>query len=391
SRCSQAAVFLGSLGETGCPWQVTCLASITLAVLGGLGCTHLLLAVSRNEVQHLITRYERERRQVQEQAESVRRILKVVLKVSYGAMLLLAVISVAVLSDIGLPESQPDGANLLCQVGFGMQSVDIGGCFLALCVWLVGRFWGVEQISSFFEEASLQRSEVMLSGELKAALGLEEEEEEEEEEANSMWGQTNQQQQASALAKNVEVNQLASADLEHRRKAQEEAKLGRQRLDEMRHVRDKVHAKLRAAKAAGSHETGVASCALARAGQRAMSARGEAQLWDKQAKSTENRAIVAAVREQEALNMVEKGSDIRVAAAKEHLEGRRAKSEQLTSLAQEQGEVSQRQHSEHLEMKERHAAGHGQLKVGAASRAQELAKQEMYTVSAKSGKQQMSV
>lgn len=196
--------------------------------------------------------------------------------------------------------------------------------------------------------------------------------------------------QATQREKHIEVSNLSKANEEHRQKVSEEMRLGREQLDEMKRVREQVHLKLRGAKAKGFHDTAVAQCALARAGQQALSARGESELWRNHAANTERHLAASMAREQEALVAAQNGADARLATARTHADARLETSRQLNELATYHRSNVAEQHLNQVKSFESQMARHANLKVGAVNRAQQAMQDEFRQVQVKAGKHQMA-
>eukprot|EP00930_Biecheleria_cincta_P005499 TRINITY_DN106430_c0_g1_i1.p1 TRINITY_DN106430_c0_g1~~TRINITY_DN106430_c0_g1_i1.p1 ORF type:complete len:628 (-),score=175.54 TRINITY_DN106430_c0_g1_i1:38-1855(-) len=210
-------------------------------------------------------------------------------------------------------------------------------------------------------------------------------------EAASLDRQAEQQRQALQHEKHLEDQRLRKANEEHRRKVQEEAAAGKKVLDEMREVRNKMHSKLQSQRANAFNDVSAANVALARAGQRALTARGEHEHWQAQASVTESRATATKLRELEVRDFVKEATSQRTQDAKEHSEARISRSYQLTQHSQAQSRQLKQLALSQLETKELQTLRTGQLKVAQATRGADQAKKEMHIASARSGKQQMGL
>jgi len=210
-------------------------------------------------------------------------------------------------------------------------------------------------------------------------------------EALSLETQAEQQRKALVHLRNSEDQSLRKANEEYRQQVSKEAVAGRKTLDEMREVRKAVHSKLRLAKAAHVNETAAASHALARAGQRALTARTENENWQAQAARTESAAQAMKQREQETYAIVQDSTNGRVAQAKDLANDRLQKSSLLTQHAQEQSAKVTQHAIKPLDAKEQQFHRHAQIQVGAAQRGADLAKADMYVEQAKAGRYNMGL
>eukprot|EP00933_Yihiella_yeosuensis_P033201 TRINITY_DN26919_c0_g1_i1.p1 TRINITY_DN26919_c0_g1~~TRINITY_DN26919_c0_g1_i1.p1 ORF type:complete len:613 (-),score=162.69 TRINITY_DN26919_c0_g1_i1:91-1929(-) len=210
-------------------------------------------------------------------------------------------------------------------------------------------------------------------------------------EANSLSLQGEQRRQALEKERNIEEIRLANLNDEHRRKVQDETHAGKMKLDDMRRTRDQVHSKLRTAKANAMHDSNSKHCALARAGQRALTARGEADHWGHHATLTERRANASVVRDNEALGDFKRAAGNRLAAAQDAADVRLNGSNRITELAIQHGTMIAESQLHHLETKEAQANRHAQLKVGAARKAQESSREMMALATRNSGSHQMEL
>jgi len=163
------------------------------------------------------------------------------------------------------------------------------------------------------------------------------------------------ERQTALHEKHTELNRLANKEDEHRRQVDKALNAKKQLLDDVRSVRDKMHSNFRVAKAKGAHDFGVADRALARAGQVALSARGDAERWHAAADAREQLQRTVGARTEDSLARMQEGSAVRVAEARAHGEDRAETGLRLTEeFASNQDQLRQRAF-EHLDTEERGA------------------------------------
>jgi len=194
-------------------------------------------------------------------------------------------------------------------------------------------------------------------------------------EAAERSAETNRQ--AALKETNLEADRLAKLGESNRRQVDEALSAKKRILDEMRVVRNQMQDKMISARAKAAHDTDVANRALARAQQRARNARLESQSWQDKAGATENRAREVATREMDALALLAKGSDFRIAEAQDQGVERQAHGQRLVAETQYVCEEMRQRHDEQCRTQERYAARSRELHAANAVRVQQKANTEV--------------
>eukprot|EP00408_Alexandrium_pacificum_P065080 CAMPEP_0171161140 /NCGR_PEP_ID=MMETSP0790-20130122/3919_1 /TAXON_ID=2925 /ORGANISM="Alexandrium catenella, Strain OF101" /LENGTH=516 /DNA_ID=CAMNT_0011625695 /DNA_START=78 /DNA_END=1625 /DNA_ORIENTATION=- len=174
------------------------------------------------------------------------------------------------------------------------------------------------------------------------------------------------ERQVALNAKNTEIQQLGSKQDDHRRKFDQAITSKNQLVDEIRSVRDNVHGKLRVAKAKGFYDIGVADRALARAGQVALSARGEADRWQARAELETLHTRAVGKRNEESLARMQDGASVRIAETQRHGDARVDRGVRITGEHATNNQQVYQRTVEHLDTKEKLAREFANQKMTSA-------------------------
>jgi hypothetical protein len=198
------------------------------------------------------------------------------------------------------------------------------------------------------------------------------------------------QRQALQHERNVEIDKLAKAREGHSKQVIEAKAARKLILDEMRSVRHKMEDKVLSARARGTHNMGIANRALVKAGQAALSARGEAERWQAHAQDLEELFGAQADREVEMRVKYEEASGARVAEADANKAGRRQLGQRLVEETGALCEQLRLRHDEHCTVQEFHAGQLVQLQTQRSASAKHEAAAKVQAAVAKSTSEQMA-
>jgi hypothetical protein len=200
--------------------------------------------------------------------------------------------------------------------------------------------------------------------------------------------QAERQRQALQRQQKYEVNALANAGEDHRRKVVDLSANKKRILDEMRVVRNKMQEKVVAASARASHNAGIANRALALAGQSALTARGEAERWQARAQDVESRFAAAAARDP--LAKFEEATKARVTEGEARFSEREQFGQRLVQEAALQSEQARQCDEDHCLTQEHHARRAARIKMQRAEAARQDASDKVRSAAGKSSKEQLA-
>lgn len=196
------------------------------------------------------------------------------------------------------------------------------------------------------------------------------------------------QRQALLHERNRELSVLASASDAHRKEVLETRAAKRLILDEMRVVRSRMEDKVVSARGRGAHNMGVANRSLTLAGQKALSARHEAERWQARANDVQVLFASKAEREAELLAGMQEASRARASEAEANSAERKQLGQRLVDETTSQCEQLQRRHHENSGQQELYARKSAELKMWNAARVQQEATSQVQAAIAKSSSEQ---
>ncbi|CAJ1355621.1 unnamed protein product [Effrenium voratum] len=190
-------------------------------------------------------------------------------------------------------------------------------------------------------------------------------------------------------AKHSEDQKLRELHVEQTQKAHEDRAASKRVLDEMKQVRRKVHSQLRAAEAKAFHSIDASHNALARAGQRALTARQHTDQWEAHADITERQTEQSIQKDKECLDSIREVAARRVAVMEDIATERVQKSHKLLQDSKQQELGLTKQQQKQLETRAHQAARTGQIQVNNVTRAGDQAKAQMKMAEAKAAEEKM--
>eukprot|EP00927_Polykrikos_kofoidii_P048564 TRINITY_DN42828_c0_g1_i1.p1 TRINITY_DN42828_c0_g1~~TRINITY_DN42828_c0_g1_i1.p1 ORF type:complete len:603 (-),score=150.44 TRINITY_DN42828_c0_g1_i1:84-1892(-) len=195
---------------------------------------------------------------------------------------------------------------------------------------------------------------------------------------------------ATQRERRLELDKLARSHEDHARQVDGSLSARKQILDELTVVRNKVHDKMLATRAKGTHGVGAADRALARAGKRALDANVEADRWQANAAREHARQRQTLTAEQAHLNKVRWEMDKRVAAAQDRGSERVSVAQELLEEASMDFEQIRLRHAEQVAEQVAHADRSLHLHVAASRVAQRQRAAEVRDAAAQSATSQKS-